>query len=339
MRFIREVNESVVEVMDVDVNFETGENFVFEVPKSSLRPMQVMDDALGDDDDVDEEEGDFLDEKVLTLCDSCWALVELSLQDSDVIAAIVGSGLCPRLVELLYLSQSSIILAPVLRLLGNIVSAEVSFSQQVIEANLLSVIPSVMTNTSRAVREEACWMLSNIAGGQAEQVQIMMQTPGVLSGLVEQMAWAEYGVKREATWAVCNMIVQANAQILAEMVRIGVLQCFCPMLEEWEDPMVELVILEAIESLLNKYPDEGRISVEESGCLSKIEELCYDDNSDVSNMASQLIDTWFSNDADDEATDASIAPAVVTDSASGAAPTFAFQPAQGETQVFNFTAS
>ncbi|RLN50689.1 hypothetical protein BBJ28_00026533 [Nothophytophthora sp. Chile5] len=334
VRFVREVDETTVEVMDVDVNFETGENMVFHAKKADMRPLQVVDDAIGEDDDLEDEETDLLDEKVLTLCDSCWALVEMTLHDSEVIAAIVNAGLCPRLVELLYISQSSVILAPVLRLLGNIVSAEISFSQAVIDAKLLEVIPNVMTTTSRAVREEACWMLSNIAGGQEEQVVAMMNAPGVIAGLVEQMAWAEYGVKREATWAMCNIIVRANLEFVKELVRMGVLQSFSPLLEEWEDPMVELVILEAVESLLQKDPNEGRVAVEESGCLAKIEELCYDQNDDVSSMASQLIDTWFENDG--EEADATLAPAVVATEQAGEA--LNFQPVQGDVQ-FNFTQS
>ncbi|KAG6623085.1 putative importin subunit alpha [Phytophthora cinnamomi] len=334
VRFVREVDETTVEVMDVDVNFETGENMVFQAKKADMRPLQVVDDAIGEDDELEDEETDLLDEQVLTLCDSCWALVEMTLHDSDVVGGIVSAGLCPRLVELLYISQSSVILAPVLRLLGNIVSAEISFSQAVIDAKLLEVIPSVMTTTSRAVREEACWMLSNIAGGQEEQVVAMMNAPGVINGLVEQMAWAEYGVKREATWAMCNIIVRANLDFIKEAVRMGVLQSFCPLLDEWEDPMVELVILEAIESLLQKDPQEGRIAVEESGCLEKIEELCYDQNEDVSGMASQLIDTWFDN-AGDEA-DATLAPAVVGSEQTGEA--LNFQPVQGDVQ-FNFNQS
>ncbi|KAF1782594.1 Atypical Arm repeat [Phytophthora cactorum] len=320
VRFVREVDEATVEVMDVDVNFETGENMVFQAKKADMRPLQVVDDAIGEDDELEDEENDLLDEQVLTLCDSCWALVEMTLHNSDVVGGIVNAGLCPRLVELLYISQSSIILAPVLRLLGNIVSAEISYSQAVIDAKLLEVIPSVMTTTSRAVREEACWMLSNIAGGQEEQVVAMMNASGVITGLVEQMSWAEYGVKREATWAMCNIIVRANVEFVKEVVRMGVLQSFCPLLDEWEDPMVELVILEAIESLLQKDPQEGRIAVEESGCLTKIEELSYDQNDDVSSMASQLIDTWFDNEGDE--VDATLAPAVVGSEQTGEALNF-----------------
>ncbi|KAJ0401679.1 hypothetical protein ATCC90586_001485 [Pythium insidiosum] len=332
VRFLREVDEATVEVMDVDVNFETGENLVFQVRKADLRPMQVMDDAIGDEDDLDDEEEENLDEKVLTLCDSCWALVELSVEDRELVSGMLAAGLCPRLVELLYISQSSVILAPILRLLGNIVSCDVAFSQAVIEARLLEVISSVMTNTSRAVREEACWMLSNIAGGQVEQVLAMIQTPGVVPSLMEQMAWAEYSVKREATWAICNITVQASPEYVVEMIKMGVLQSFAPMLEEWEDPMVELVILEAIDALLQKTQPDGRFAVEESGCLSRIEDLCYDQNDEVSRAASQLMDTWFADQEADEADAAATGPAVVGE---GDQAQVSFQPVEGNVQ-FNF---
>ena len=330
---MREVDELTVEVMDVDVNYETGENMVFQAKKADMRPLQVMDDVIGEDEDEDDET-DLLDEQLLTLCDSCWALVEMTLHDSDVVGGIVNVGLCPRLVELLHISQSSVILAPVLRLLGNIVSAEISFSQAVIDAKLLDVIPRVMTATSRAVREEACWMLSNIAGGQEEQVVAMMNATGVIAGLVEQMSWAEYGVKREATWAICNLIVRANLDFVKKVVHMGVLQLFCPLLDEWEDPLVELVILEAVESLLQKDPQEGRLAVEESGCLAKMEELSYDQNDDVSSMASQLLDTWFDNE--DDETDPTLGPAVVESEQTGAA--LGFQPVQSDVH-FNFNRS
>ncbi|CAI5718763.1 unnamed protein product [Hyaloperonospora brassicae] len=333
VRCVREVDELTVEVMDVDVNYETGENMVFQAKKADMRPLQVMDDVIGEDEDEDDET-DLLDEQLLTLCDSCWALVEMTLHDSDVVGGIVNASLCPRLVELLHISQSSVILAPVLRLLGNIVSAEISFSQAVIDAKLLDVIPRVMTATSRAVREEACWMLSNIAGGQEEQVVAMMNATGVIAGLVEQMSWAEYGVKREATWAICNLIVRANLDFVKKVVQMGVLQLFCPLLDEWEDPLVELVILEAVESLLQKDPQEGRLAVEESGCLAKIEELSYDQNDDVSSMASQLLDTWFDNE--DDETDPTLGPAVVESEQTGAA--LGFQPVQSDVH-FDFNRS
>ncbi|DBA00054.1 TPA: hypothetical protein N0F65_003720 [Lagenidium giganteum] len=331
VRFVREVDETSIEVVDVDVNFETGESQTFVVKKSDLRAMQVLEEVADDDDEEDDAE--MLDEKVLTLCDSCWSLVELTVHDADAIAPLVASGLCTKLVELLFVAQSSVILAPVLRLIGNIVSAEISFTQAVIDAQLLEVMPRVLSNSSRSVREEACWILSNIAG-DAGQVDALTQRPAVMNGLVEQMAWAEFAVKREATWALCNVITRATAECIVEMVRLGVLQHFSPLLDEVEDAAVELVILQAIESLLTKIPTEGKIYVEESGCLSKIEDLCFDANEDLSAVASHIMDTWFGGVNEEEA-DTSMGPAIVNSATAGEGQAFSFQPVQSDV-TFHF---
>ncbi|POM77016.1 Hypothetical protein PHPALM_5668 [Phytophthora palmivora] len=59
---------------------------------------------------------------------------------------------------------------------------------------------------------------------------------------------------KHATWAMCNIRVGANLENIKEVVRMGVLQSFCPLLDEWEDPMVELVILEAADHPARHLP-------------------------------------------------------------------------------------
>lgn len=332
VRYLRPVDESRVEVVDVDVNFETGENMVFTAQISDLRPMPVVDESLSNDgNDSDEEDPELTEEVVLTLCDSCWSLVELTVFDQEMTEVIVASGVCNYIVELLYITQSAVVVSPVLRLLGNIVSGELSCCQAVIDAGLLSAMPVVLSNVSRSVREEACWILSNIAGGQEQQVTAMLHAPNVLAALVEQMSWAEYRVRREATWALCNIIVQSSADSILDLIGLGVLRSFCPLLDEWEDPMLEMVILETMENLLSKNPHEGRVVLEESGCLGKLEELCYDQNQDVSAMASSLIDTFFSSESNDHDESESIGPSIVSQNglnSEGSSKAFNFRPVE-----------
>ena len=95
--------------------------------------------------------------------------------------------------------------------------------------------------------------------------------------------------------------------------------------------MLEMVILETMENLLSKTPQEGRIVLEESGCLAKLEDLCYDQNQDVSAMASSLIDTYFSSEINEQEENDSIGPCIVSQNGShseDSAKAFNFRPVE-----------
>ncbi|KAF0684752.1 Aste57867_23267 [Aphanomyces stellatus] len=337
VRLLRDVDDATVEVVDVDVNFETGENVTFRTARANLRPLQAIEDAYDEDDDdnaaaeASNAESLALDEKALTLCDSAWAIVEVTLHNTTILSVLMSTGVCPKLVEVLVMYQSPLMLSPVLRLLGNIVSGDEVFSQAVLDAGLLATMPRVLMNSSRSIREEACWMLSNIAGGKLEQMQAVMDAPGVVAALVEQLTWAEYSVKREAGWAICNILVKASDAATGELVRMNVLQSLSTLLDEYEDPSIELVILEALNSVLEKGQTEGKVAVEESGCLKCLESLCFAQNEQVSAAAAHIMDTWFDGVMDDD-DDAAMAPAIGDDN------TLNFQPAAATGQVFDFGA-
>ncbi|RHY44054.1 hypothetical protein DYB30_005574 [Aphanomyces astaci] len=328
VRLLRDIDDTTVEVVDVDVNFETGENVTFRAARSTLRPLQAIEDVFdedGDDEDASsaqDAETLSLDERALTLCDSTWAVVEVTQHNVAVLAVLQSTGVFAKLVEALHMYSSPLVLSPVLRLLGYVISHDEAYVQVVLDAGLLAACPRVLQNSSRSIREEACWLLSNLAGGTVQHMTAVLEAPGVVTSVVEQLTWAEYSVKREAGWAVCNLLVNANAVVAAELVRLDVLSSLSTLLDEYEDPSLELVILEAISAVLDKGHDEAKVAVEESGCLKCVENLCYAANEQVSAAASHIIDTWFDGVLDDDV-DAELAPAAVDEATN----TLAFQPA------------
>ncbi|ETW01025.1 hypothetical protein H310_06659 [Aphanomyces invadans] len=333
VRLLRDIDEATVEVIDVDVNFETGENVTFRATRASLRPLQAIEDAIDGDGDEDnsvaqDAETLALDEKALTLCDSAWSVVEVTLHNASVVDVLLSTGVLPKLVDALHMYTSPMVLSPLLRLLGYLISHDEAHAQVLLDAGLLATCPRVLQNASRAIREEVCWLLSNLAGGKVEHMNAVLAAPGVVASIVEQLTWAEYSVKREAGWAVCNLLVKASDAVAGELVRLDVLSALSTLLDEYEDPSMELVILEGINAVLEKGKDDGKVAVEESGCLKCVENLCYAANEQVSAAAAHIIDTWFDGAMDDDV-DGDVAPAAVDATTN----TLAFQPA---TAPFHF---
>ncbi|KDO33037.1 hypothetical protein SPRG_01852 [Saprolegnia parasitica CBS 223.65] len=334
VRLLREIDAITVEVVDVDVNYETGEYSVFTVQKSALRPMQTID---GDDDSAEAEddatESLTLDEKALTLCDCAWAIIEMTTHNKSLVSTFVATGVLPKLVELLHLYASPMLLHPLLQLLGQILAMDESLAVVALEAKLLPALPRVLNSMSRSIREETCWILAHLTTGSEALLHAVIETPGVVPAILEQLAWAEYDVKHEAAWATCSLLVRGDGNVIGELVRLGALVSLCPLLDKYEDPAIELAVLEAISNVLNVGQETGTIdsakqAVEESGCVVAIEDLCYDENDDVSAAASYVMDKWFTGDANDDV-DATLAPGVADGE-------LTFQPATGPVQ-FDFT--
>lgn len=106
------------------------------------------------------------------LKDACWALSCLSEGQSDKIQAVIESGVCPRLVELLQ-HPSPKVLIPALRTVGNIVTGDDSQTQFMIDNQVLPYLCQLLKqNHENSIKKEACWTISNITAGNGSQIQV-----------------------------------------------------------------------------------------------------------------------------------------------------------------------
>eukprot|EP00923_Selenidium_pygospionis_P029844 GHVN01053087.1.p1 GENE.GHVN01053087.1~~GHVN01053087.1.p1 ORF type:complete len:376 (+),score=58.73 GHVN01053087.1:96-1223(+) len=121
-----------------------------------------------------------------TLSDASWAFDGLS-ETSEGIAAIIASGVVPRLIHLLTHSQV-LVSRPALRVVGQIATGTMEQTQVVIDFGCVSVLLKLLTDERKSVRKDACWTLSNIAAGPPIQLQVSRRatemTPGALLSLL-----------------------------------------------------------------------------------------------------------------------------------------------------------
>ncbi|MBA0796242.1 hypothetical protein Gohar_007026 [Gossypium harknessii] len=226
------------------------------------------------------------DEEVLT--DACWALSYLSDGTNDKIQAVIDSGVCPRLVELL-LHPSPTVLIPALRTVGNIVTGDdmqtqvwISFLADLLLSLLLFLplqicfvalcffsivmlhyiplqciinhqsLPCLLnlltSNYKKSIKKEACWTISNITAGNVDQIQAVISA-GIFAPLVHLLQNAEFEIKKEAAWAISNATSGGTHEQIKFLVSQGCIKPLCDLLN-CPDPRIVTVCLEGLENIL-----------------------------------------------------------------------------------------
>lgn len=243
------------------------------------------------------------DEEVLT--DACWALSYLSDGSAERISAVVGAGVLPRLVELLNHANVSI-QTPALRTIGNVATGDEKQTDAVIRAGAVPMLVNLVGSQRKGIRKEAVWTLSNITAGTVAQIQSVIDSNG-LPEIIRQLDAGEWEVKKEAAWAVSNYLSGATAQQVRTLVSKKVIKPLCNMLDCKEQRMIT-VCLEALRHILKHGQNEAQSGrsgssnayadlVEDADGLDKIEQLQEHASVKVYELAVDIIEKYFSEDA------------------------------------------
>ena len=235
------------------------------------------------------------------LMDACWATSYLSDGSKEQIDAINEARIIWRLVQLLSHKCPSVV-TPALRTIGNIVSGDDNQTQTAIDAGCLHAVPPLLEHMKKGIRKEACWMLSNIAAGNQNQITILLQCQEVIDAVLTRLIYDDWDVRKEAAWVIFNLATGGtHEQVFALIRNHRCIEPLCSLLAV-SDSKILHVALDTLEALLKcDYRSSGLLQVSASidavDGLEKIEALQEHQDEAVYGKAVRLIETHFGDEA------------------------------------------
>lgn len=233
------------------------------------------------------------------LVDTVWALSYLTDGGNDQIQMVIESGVVPKLIPLIAHVEVKVQTAA-LRAVGNIVTGSDEQTQVVLNCDALSYFPALLSHPKEKIRKEAVWFLSNITAGNQSQVQAVIDA-GLLPKIIENLSHGEFQTQKEAAWAISNLTISGNREQVAQLIKDNAIPPFCNLLT-CKDTQVINVVLDGINNMLKMAgPHVVQIAnmIEECDGMTKIEELQNHENVDIYKLAYDIIEQFFSDDADD----------------------------------------
>lgn len=238
-----------------------------------------------------------------TTTDAAWALSYVSDGDDARIQHVVDLGVVPTLVQMLDCSKAITTVVPALRTLGNIVSGNDLQTGEVVKSGVLQMLAPLLDHSKKNIRKEACWMLSNIAAGNEDQIDQLFQTPNLINMVLENLgSQAVWEVRKEACWVISNIASAGKRKHVVALVELGAIKPLCELLNVG-DSKILLVTMEALEAVLKLNADDhSKYSelIDEAGGLDLIEGLQEHENEEVYQRAVRIIETYFGLDEDEE---------------------------------------
>jgi importin subunit alpha-1 len=244
--------------------------------------------------------------------DALWALSYVADGNDERIDAIIRAdtegALMKKVVECVKGNKAQLI-SPSLRILGNFVSGTEQQTQAVIDAGALGAAMTTLQSSKKTLRKEMCWMLSNIAAGTQDQISTLVKTVGVVERLVAFAIDADWETRKEAIWAISNVLTGGSDGQVAHLVGQGAIAAMASVLDIPSEGRMVIVALDAIDNILTVSERKGYsygLLFDECGGIEKVETLQTHNDQKIYEKAIEILDRYF---GEDDAEDENLAPA------------------------------
>jgi len=230
--------------------------------------------------------------------DACWALSYLSDGSDERIDEVMNCDkavpICNTLVELLDHDSTGIV-TPVLRTLGNFVSGNDKQTQAVIDAGVIKYVFKLFKNSKRNIRKETFWLISNIAAGTKLQINVLMRSQALLQHVLTSVEDAEFEIRKEAMWVVNNIITGGSDQHVEAVCALGAIRSLSSMLTV-QDAKILTVVLGALEKVFavgERLNKNYALLFDEAEGIEHLEALQEHENEEVYEKSVLLLEQFF----------------------------------------------
>lgn len=196
-------------------------------------------------------------------------------------------------------SQNKNICVPAVKLIGNICTGPDEYVDKVISNEALKAFLTLLNSAEIDPRilKETCWALSNITAGPSKHIQSVID-----SGLIETLSQLaisnqSFMVSREATWALCNAVTNANSYQMWIMIEKCALLALVARLDCTDLELTRLIlssigrVLKSGENADNK--NSIAVHFESIGGLKKLSSMQYNPNIEIYDMVTKIMKRYF----------------------------------------------
>ena len=171
-------------------------------------------------------------------------------------------------------------------------------TQAVVDSKLLMSLPHMLSKSDVVLIHSLCWLVSNIAAGIPEQIQSVLDTPIVARMMVFLTeTTVSDRTKFEVVWTIKNILECGTIehlhmlmdQCVVEGLAVGILGT---------NTALSLTILECLRSIL-RAGEGGELNLyarkmHDLYMVDRLNEFAVGVDQDLSNLAGELLDTYFS---------------------------------------------
>ena len=152
---------------------------------------------------------------------------------------------------------------------------------------MLYYLEKLMSCTNQSLVREATWCMSNIAAGNEQQIQLLLNE-GIVPIIEEMIVMSRKDIQKEACWTICNIVCGGSMQQVKSLIQqYDVPQMVSKLVNSDSEDRLLMIIMDTLDRLLaageqmqvahiwdsNHVEDQ----IQESGILDSLESMSMSD--------------------------------------------------------------